>query len=228
MSLEPRPAKLTGFASFDHIQVVAPLNVASNGGGYANNHLDIAPALASLVLSFCTLQTLGARSISREQQIRSARPCLCVCLGPIRSSYVPSPHPHAGTDNMGGQVMGWATPWVIGALTPYPNGESREQIEAANGTVTDAWLRQLGREWRTTFLLGGCCNMVGAAAYLALASDQVQPWARLPGKRDSGGGGGGGRGGGDGGSGGGGSGGGGKGGSAGVISSSRAVGASRI
>ena len=72
MSLEPRPAKLTGFASFDHIQVVAPLNVASNGGGYANNHLDIAPALASLVLSFCTLQTLGARSIPREQQIRSA------------------------------------------------------------------------------------------------------------------------------------------------------------
>lgn len=32
--------------------VVAPLNVASNGGGYAVNHLDIAPSLAPLVLAF--------------------------------------------------------------------------------------------------------------------------------------------------------------------------------
>jgi hypothetical protein len=115
--------------------VVAPLNVAANGGGYAVNHLDIAPQLASFVLAFY---------------------------------------------NMGGQVMGWMTPWIIGELTPYPNGRSRAQIMEATGLApTASWLQSLSKEWRTTFLLGGCCNLAGAVVFLALASDQVQPWARL-------------------------------------------------
>ena len=140
--------------------VVAPLNVACNGGGYAVNHLDIAPQLASLVLAFY---------------------------------------------NMGGQVMGWMTPWAphrlqpctrysagrcsdlssvrvgrwaIGALTPYPDGMSREQIELSGGEPSAAWVASLSREWRSTFLLGGLCNLAGAAFYLWLADDRVQPWSK--------------------------------------------------
>lgn len=96
--------------------------------------------------------------------------------------------------------MGWMTPWIIGELTPYPNGMSRAQIEAAaspaaaasagggaggegggigaSAEPSDAWVETLSREWRVTFLLGGICNLAGAAVYLALASDRVQPWAR--------------------------------------------------
>jgi hypothetical protein len=86
------------------------------------------------------------------------------------------------------------TPWLIGELTPYPNGLSREQLEAGSGAgPADAWVTDLSREWRTTFFLGGCCNLAGVAAFLALASDRVQPWARAPanqhGSSSSGGGG---------------------------------------
>ena len=116
--------------------VVAPLNLACNGGGYAVNYLDIAPSLSSLVLAFY---------------------------------------------NMGGQVMGWMTPWLIGELTPYPNGESRSQMELNDDGVlpSDDWVAQLSREWRTVFLIGGCANVAATVAFLTLASDQVQPWARV-------------------------------------------------
>ena len=87
--------------------------------------------------------------------------------------------------NMGGQVMGWCVPWVIGELTPYPGGESREQIEDAGGAPSAEWLLRLRAEWRHTFLLGGVCNLLGAAAFIALASDQVQPWAKRHDRRRS-------------------------------------------
>ena len=117
--------------------LVAPLNIACNGGGYAVNHLDIAPQLASLVLAFY---------------------------------------------NTGGQVAGWMIPWLIGEMTPYPNGESRAQMEASGSGEAEPsaeWVATLSAEWRITFLLGGCCNLIGAAFYVAFASDRVQPWARL-------------------------------------------------
>ena len=74
--------------------------------------------------------------------------------------------------------MGWATPWLIGDLTPYPNGESREQMEEEGSGPSAAWVAQLSAEWRTVFVLGGFVNLLGAATYVALASDQLQPWAR--------------------------------------------------
>lgn len=113
--------------------VVLPLGLASNGGGYAVNHLDIAPTIASLVLAFY---------------------------------------------NTGGQVAGWMAPYAIGELTAYPDGLSREQHLLSNCSCepSGAWVSQLDRRWRVVFCLGALVQAAGGLTYLALASDQVQPW----------------------------------------------------
>ena len=62
--------------------------------------------------------------------------------------------------------MGWTIPWLIGELTPYPNGRSRLQIEAGSGgepgsghaAPSAEWVRQLSAEWRAVFLIGGGCT----------------------------------------------------------------------
>ena len=51
--------------------LVAPLNIASNGGGYAVNHLDIAPAVASLVLAF---YNTGGQVRSRDACMHAGSP----------------------------------------------------------------------------------------------------------------------------------------------------------
>ena len=58
-----------------------------------------------------------------------------------------------------------------------------EEMEEHGSGPSAAWVRQLSAEWRTVFLLGGVVNLLGAAIYLALASDQMQPWARNHGAR---------------------------------------------
>ena len=52
-------------------------------------------------------------------------------------------------------------------------------MQLRNSTPSVEWVSALSNEWRTTFLLGGLCNLAGAAIFVALASDRVQPWARV-------------------------------------------------
>jgi len=113
--------------------IILPLGMAANGGGYAVNHLDIAPTIASLVLAFY---------------------------------------------NTGGQVAGWMAPWAIGVLTAYPDGQSREQhlTSTCACAPSSAWVEQMDDEWRIVFGLGGLLQAAGGLAFLALASDRVQPW----------------------------------------------------
>ena len=81
--------------------------------------------------------------------------------------------------NTGGQVAGWTAPYLIGELTAYPDGLSREQHVATNGTssaVSPSWVSSMDHEWCVVFLIGAALQMLGGGVYLALASDQVQPW----------------------------------------------------
>ena len=81
--------------------------------------------------------------------------------------------------NTFGQLTGIAAPWLLGCMTAYPNGKSREQ-HLDEGTVpTTQWIAALEGEWRAAFLVGGALTLLGCGAYVGLASDQVQPWARL-------------------------------------------------
>ena len=56
---------------------------------------------------------------------------------------------------------------------------SREQHVATNGTssaVSPSWVSSMDYEWCVVFLIGAALQMLGGGVYLALASDQVQPW----------------------------------------------------
>mmetsp|Transcript_11444 Transcript_11444/g.23065 ORF Transcript_11444/g.23065 Transcript_11444/m.23065 type:complete len:414 (-) Transcript_11444:586-1827(-) len=119
-----------------------PLGLAANGGGYAVNHLDIAPTVASLVLAFY---------------------------------------------NTGGQVAGWAAPYLMAELTAYPDGISREQhLALYNNTPPSAeWVAQMERQWRTVYLGGALLQAAGGVAYFVMGDDAVQPWVPLQSPKDS-------------------------------------------
>ena len=80
--------------------------------------------------------------------------------------------------NTFGQLTGMAAPWLLGMLTPYPDGRSREQHRDAGLPSTAGWVQTLEAEWRMAFLVHSLITAAGCAAYMALATDVVQPWAR--------------------------------------------------
>ena len=79
--------------------------------------------------------------------------------------------------NTFGQITGMAAPWLLGALTAYPDGRSREQHLADGTPITPEWVATLEREWRLAFAIGAAATVLGCVAYFGLASDRVQPWA---------------------------------------------------
>ena len=70
-----------------------------------------------------------------------------------------------------------AAPWLLGAVTAYPDGHSREE-HLANGTrPSQEWVDTLEAEWAIAFCIGAVGAALGCLAYFWLASDRVQPWA---------------------------------------------------
>ena len=82
----------------------------------------------------------------------------------------------AGLKNTFGQLAGFAAPIVLGLLTPYPDGLSREQFELQGTEPPEAWVREMLFEWRSVFLLAAVIDSVGLVAYFAMGSGERQWW----------------------------------------------------
>ena len=106
--------------------------------------------------------------------------CLC------SSDAVRLPLAASGLKNTFGQLAGFAAPIVLGLLTPYPDGLSREQFELQGTEPPEGWVTEMLFEWRSVFLLAAVIDSVGLLAYFAVGSGERQWWdvaaaPRLPG-----------------------------------------------
>ena len=92
--------------------------------------------------------------------------CLC------SSDAVRLPLAASGLKNTFGQLAGFAAPIVLGLLTPYPDGLSREQFELQGTEPPEAWVTEMLFEWRSVFLLAAVIDSVGLLAYFAMGSGE--------------------------------------------------------
>ena len=96
-----------------------------------------------------------------------------------------------GLKNTLAQLAGFGAPILLGALTPYPDGMSREQYEqqqqqslplVGDGAVATVagpppeWVDAMRFEWRVVFLLAAVVDSIGLMAYFMLGSGQRQWW----------------------------------------------------
>ena len=96
-----------------------------------------------------------------------------------------------GLKNTLAQLAGFGAPILLGALTPYPDGMSREQYEqqqqqslplVGDGAVATVagpppeWVDAMRFEWRVVFLLAAVVDSIGLMAYFMLGSGPRQWW----------------------------------------------------
>jgi hypothetical protein len=144
----------------DHTQVAYGAMGLSQGGGYAVNYLDIAPANAGLAMGL--MNTFG-------QMAGWFAPW---CLGQL----TPYPQGMSREDWEQQQQQADATPALAGAAAGAADSDIGAGTAGAAVYPPLEWVDEMSSEWRLVFLMAAGVQACGAAVYLLLAKAERQPW----------------------------------------------------
>ena len=150
----------------DHTQVAYGAMGLSQGGGYAVNYLDIAPANAGLAMGL--MNTFG-------QMAGWFAPW---CLGQL------TPYPQGMPREDWEQQQQQQQQQQAEATTPALSGAAAGAADSDIGAGTAGaavyppleWVDEMSSEWRLVFLMAAGVQACGAAVYLLLAKAERQPW----------------------------------------------------